>query len=248
MGKAEAENSCNTQVATRTQLINLADVHPQAKYHLAQIEDLISQLDYPEIVSAANNTPIEILCDLDGIIYPVSEAVSLLPEGSTVDLNKIDRWETLAETIESTGANFFKVLNRATSRETMLRMGTYPGAAAALRKFSEHGIKIHMVTHRWPKQGEHIQEYLNLHGSPFDSFNCDMKINKLQFCLDRNIKIAIDDKPTFIAEGQGKVDMFTLAWDYNREAVESSGAFAADHWLDLATSVLDKIQENIERS
>jgi len=217
--------------------IDLRIENPDAAYHLDEIDSRIAAISQPEL--HRHHHGLRVLIDLDSTIYPLFEAFRTLPEGRRCRIENCPSWATMPDLVDG---NFLQILDRATSYETMSRVGLYPGARSAINQLRGHGVAVEIVTHRWAKTSDDIELFLSEEGVEYDNLVVDMKVDKLKHCRENEISLAIDDKPDFIESCRaGGVVPASMAWPYNRSAIGAGAALNAENWLDLTKAVLGEL-------
>lgn len=169
--------------------------------------------------------------DLDSTIYPILDAIALVPGGERVSAAACQTWESLPELCER---DLGEVLNDAMQLEIATRVGAYPGAVETIAELAAGGVTIEVMTARDAALAEVTSEYLHAHGIAYDRLSISFDIDKVALCKQREIGVIVEDSPYTIAAAHGAgLSVYGLAHSYNRNVAAALGIELAPDWARL---------------
>lgn len=119
------------------------------------------------------------------------------------------------------------------SDELILAGRLYPGAAEAVRAWSEAGHFIHITSHRSTACAPATTRWLESVRLPFDDLWCSQ--DKVARCVELDIDILIDDSPLNLGAAiEHGIATATIVHPWNAELCEVEEVFAASDWDELA--------------
>lgn len=192
-----------------------------------------------------------IYVDMDDVLCETARALLAIAErefGKTIHYDQLDTFEVgEACGLESREiAELFRIAHRP---DELLAMAPIEEAAAVLKKWSEAGHEIAIVTGRPPSTYDASVEWLSLHRLPYHAFIIVDKYGRfptentigltLPELLMRPFCFAVEDSPTmakYLAEAM-KVPVALLDRPWNRMAAEHSLINRYNHWREIAAAL-----------
>lgn len=162
----------------------------------------------------------------------------------TIDLRHFDMASTFNITKEQE-KDFWNKYLELYAREVKIR----PFAKDVIDKLKEDGHEIHIITARWladrdDEIGENMRNitknWLYENEIKYDKL-CFVKSSKLQYCIDNNIDIMIEDDAKNIDELSAKIPVICYDSEYNREC-ESNNIIRCYGWYDIYIKILEQIK------
>ena len=185
--------------------------------------------------------------DVDSILYPLLDAMAVLPGGEKVSMRDCKTWEMLVDQCGGV-PEMLKLFNQAMQYEHMRRFSPYPGVAEGLKAWREHGITIDIMTSREPSLAEGTARWLADFEIEYESFTCDLETDKVEHCRQLGIETIVDDHPQTLANAHAAgLEALSLAWPFNGEVARARGLRRAGNWNDLAGDALDAVQSRVLR-
>jgi hypothetical protein len=187
----------------------------------------------------------QVMLDLDSTVFPLVETMG--PLIGRPDLSPADcpTWDSLMEHcgglpgLKATLAKVFVF-------DVMAAAGAYPGAVQTAVALREHGIRIHVVTHRPEACEPDTRRYLEAIGLPFDVLVVHPTIDKVAYCVENGIEVLVDDHPKLISDASAAgLSVCALRFPYNLDALAGAGLSGAESWSQLCLDVLDAVEARV---
>lgn len=191
------------------------------------------------------------MLDLDSTIFPLLPAMAMHPGGERVNYADCPTWDGLidlcaGETFDDRLKTMLGLFDLAWTPETMAKVGAFPGAVQTARALSQHGVQIHVITHRPEKLYAATLQYLLDLGLPFDMLIVHPKVDKVAYCVEHGIGVAVDDHHEFIPRAhQAGITVRSLRFNYNSGALDDAGVPVASDWAELGPQVMDAVEQRV---
>lgn len=178
-----------------------------------------------------------VMIDVDGILFPFTRAFSSHLGGEPFEEDDCPAWRSYPRPVAE--PERLAAMAYAHSREAILRFGLYPGALTGVRRLQGHGLEVHVVTRRSHASAAPTAVALAALGLTFDGYAAAPDLDKTAWCLENEVGIVLDDKPSTMREAAGAgLAVRSLRWSYNRELEGVPGIGLASDWAELAEQVI----------
>lgn len=202
-------------------------------------------LDYKDNPQFASQR--QVMLDIDSTIYALVDAMALLPGGEACSAYKCATWDALPNLCGGV-EKMLDLIDQAHRFEHMRKIGLMPGAKEAANILRDHGISIHMVTHRNPELIGDAQQFLKEEDFPHDSLICDHDADKVAICTEQRISVLIDDHPEILAAAdKSGMSALTIHYPYNNKIIQNRDLNYAAHWGELGPQVLGAVEAQIRK-
>lgn len=199
-----------------------------AAYHIENIDKQIQDL--------RGQATRKIMLDIDATIYPVVDALRLIPGGENCWMDGCKEWADLGKMCRGDVADIF---DQASSFEIMKKVGLFPGARSGVRKLYSAGVQIDIVTHRGEDNLWALKDFLSFEGIEYHRILSDLTVDKVDYCLEHGINIIIDDHPEIIEKALSEgLQPVTMVWPYNEKVANHPGVTGVYDWLAMTREVL----------
>lgn len=183
----------------------------------------------------------DLVLDLDSTLWPLLDAMDRLlahghvglPGPGHLSYHSVPSWDSLVEMCG--GLQPMIDLIHATGDHKVLQaIGLFPGVRGGVDAFRRAGRRLHIWSDRPAEHESEIRRGLSLLQLPYDSLLIRPRFDKVAEMQKRGFNEIIDDKPDTIlqAAAQG-MRVGALRFRYNQEAIQQSGAIAAEDWSEL---------------
>lgn len=210
----------------------------------SDIDRRIADLTVPALlpVPEAPGEARQVLCDVDSTVFELLKAMSLQPGGERVDIAACHDWDALPDMCGGV-PEMLELFDKAMTLESMREVGLFPGAASANRCMYAHGVRVHFATIRHPRLGPDTEHFLRECGLRFESFHCDLKLDKVALCKELGIETMLDDQPeTLEAAHAAGIAPLALRHPYNDQTLRDLGTHhAGDDWFTLTVETLETV-------
>lgn len=208
----------------------------------------------------------QVVVDIDNTLFPVDRAVSAygipydlrlcndysnlqvvvlrhmgredLLEQDQLHPEKEDQWRPLLY-------DFFAGIQ--SDPELLVRAGVYEDASDILHSFRDHGLGIHLFTHRPESTTAATKAWLQHADIPYDSLQISFA-NKIDYCKEIGASFIVDDKPsTVLLALQNGISAFSLDWPYVRGVIQDHGGYAAASWSEIGALLFLELESKIKQ-
>lgn len=172
--------------------------------------------------------------DIDNTLYPILLALAEIEGGSRVSYDLCYTYEAVAELVDDPSRikNMFK---EAMLPERSIQIGCFQGAGEVLSELSKAGVEIHVMTKRSEDLRPVTEAWLDALQIPYDHLHLQDPFDKTELCLRLGIQHLIDDEPdTIKAAYQAGIQVYSLAYPYNRQILSDLKRPLSETWLDLS--------------
>lgn len=187
----------------------------------------------------------QVMLDLDSTVFPLVETMGRLLGRPALSPADCPTWDSLVD--HCGGLDGLKAtLAEVFVFDVMHAAGAYPGAVETARALTEHGVRIHVVTHRPEACADDTRRYLEQVGLPFDVLVVHPTIDKVAYCAEHGIEVLVDDHPKLIeAAAAAGLAVCALRFPYNEQALTHAGLTGATSWSELSVQVLDAVEARV---
>lgn len=177
-----------------------------------------------------------VMVDVDGILFPWTRAFSTALGGSVFEEDDCPSWAVYPLPVSK--GERARAMAYAHSREAILGFGLYPGAADGVRALRAAGLEVHIVTRRSHASASWTADALREIGVEFDGYAAAPDLDKTAWCLENDVALMLDDKPSTIEEALAAgLTVLSLGWSYNAH-LSDAGLIRARDWEQLRDLVL----------
>ena len=191
---------------------------------------------------------LQIMLDLDSTVFPLMPAMAMHAGGERVNYADCPSWFGLAdlcagETPDERLQTMLALFNKAWEPDTMRAVGAFPGAVETVKALVEHGVKIHVFTHRPENLYDSTVTYLDEIDLPYHELVVHPKADKVAYCNQHGIQVAVDDHPDFIERASAAgIDVRALQFHYNAEQIAAAGIPVTRDWTTLSGQLMDIVE------
>lgn len=187
--------------------------------------------------------------DVDSTLYPLIDAMGLLPGGDRVSYAALTNWDALPELCGGLD-EMLALFDEAMAFEMMERVGLYSDAVEQIQQIAASGVEIVIVTDRPSNRMADTEDFLHSAGIPFASVEKKRSGEKVEYCLVNGIDVLVDDHPQTIAQAAAAgLPILALDQAYNRpDRPEACKAYPS--WRELGPAVraeLDALTNAVNR-
>lgn len=171
-----------------------------------------------------------VACDLDCTLFPLLDAMRLVPGGERVRYEDCPTWDSLPRLCDRPMDEIFAEAMRL---EVAGRVGVYEGAVEVLARLRDDGVAIEVVTARPRELRRETEDFLDAFSVPHDALTVAHDVDKVAYCRERGIGVLLDDAPATIEKARDAgLAVLGLRHLYNRH-LAGAGIELAPSWPEL---------------
>lgn len=171
-----------------------------------------------------------IAIDIDQTIFPSFESLNLLPERKNCQLLVEDCTE-YSKFGEQIGDGALEVFRRSFQFEHAKQIKPFQGVYETLQFLHKNNITITFLTHRNKIVFEETYQWIKHHNINYGQIICHPH-NKIDWCLENNVSLLIDDHPDCIEDGlKRNFPVISLKWPYHQHIKDNYILFENWHQI-----------------
>jgi phosphoglycolate phosphatase-like HAD superfamily hydrolase len=180
---------------------------------------------------------LDVMFDVDGILFPFQRAYGFRLRGKDFEDDEIQEWGKLPA--EWSREEQEAALLWCHSYQALNQFKFFSDAIEALDRLRRVGIKVHICTRREAVGEADLIKAMQEQGLAYDSVYCSRKVDKIKWCIERNVPIIVDDKPgTLQQAAANSLKAFSIRWPYNQHLHNPPLIRLADSWEQLTRLLL----------
>lgn len=190
----------------------------------------------------------DLVLDLDSTLWPLLDAMDRLLAHGHVNLpgpghlsyHSVPTWDSLVDMCGGLQP-MIDLIHDTGDHKILHSVGLFPGVREGVAAFRLAGKRLHIWSDRPSEHEDEIRRGLNLLQLPYDSLLIRPQFDKIGEMQRRGWTEIIDDKPsTILQAAEAGMRVGALRFRYNQEAIQQSGALAAEDWSELPGIFLTK--------